>query len=215
MEKIVIYGAGGFGKEIAFLIECINKTKPLYEIIGFIDDSENYSDFTYINKYPYLGKGEWLLEHRDISCVCAIANVKTRKNIFEKYQKYGICFASIVAPSVQIHETVKIGNGCIIAGGCVLTVNIRLDDGVFLNGGVVLGHDVHIGAFSTIFPRTDISGYCDVGSQVTIGGHSFITPGKKIGDNAVVAAGSIVFSNVKAGTTVLGNPAKRMRAIED
>ena len=63
-------------------------------------------------------------------------------------------------------------------------------------------------------PDTGISGGCHIGNEVEIGGHAFIIPGKKVGDNAIIGAGSIVFSNVKAGTTVLGNPAKRMKAIE-
>lgn len=214
MEKIVIYGAGGFGRELAYLIELINEKKPTYDLIGFIDDGSQFKIGEDINNYPFLGRGDWLINHKDISCACAIANVNVRKIIFEKYKEKGIHFATIIAPGVRIHKTNYIGEGCIIAGGCGLTVNIKLGEGVFLNGGVVLGHDVSIGDFTTIFPRTDISGFCDIGSQVTIGGHSFITPSRKIGSNAVIAAGSIVFSNVKAGTTVLGNPARRMRAIE-
>ena len=63
-------------------------------------------------------------------------------------------------------------------------------------------------------PDSGISGGCQVGDEVEIGGHAFIVPGRKIGDRARIAAGSIVFSNVKAATTVLGNPAKRMKELE-
>ena len=63
-------------------------------------------------------------------------------------------------------------------------------------------------------PGTRISGGCTIGNEVNIGGAAFIIPGKKVGDGARIAAGSIVFSNVRAGTTVLGNPAKRMRELE-
>ena len=64
-------------------------------------------------------------------------------------------------------------------------------------------------------PGTGISGGCKIRYECMFGGHSYIIPRKKIGDRATVAAGSIVFSNVKAGTTVLGNPAKRMACLED
>ena len=62
---------------------------------------------------------------------------------------------------------------------------------------------------------TAISGNCHIGKMTTIGGHAYIVPEKKVGDYATVAAGSIVFSSVKSGTTVLGNPAKRMQALEE
>ena len=42
MEKIVIYGAGGFGRELAYLIELINEKKPTYDLIGFIDDGSQF-----------------------------------------------------------------------------------------------------------------------------------------------------------------------------
>ena len=83
-----------------------------------------------------------------------------------------------------------------------------------MNRMVNIGHDVSIGDYTTIMPFTGISGNCKVGETVNIGGHAFVVPGRKIGDGATVAAGSIVFANVKAGTTVLGNPAKRMRELE-
>lgn len=215
MKKIVIYGAGGFGREMAFMIERINSFEPTYEILGFVDDGAAFPIGMDINGYPVVGKGDWLLEHKEVACACAIANVHVRKKLFEKYMAQGVEFETIIAPGIDIHKSTTIGKGCVICRECRITVNVVLEDGVFLNSGVAVGHDAHIGTFTTIFPNTGISGYCQVGSEVTIGGHAFIVPEKKIGDNAIVAAGSIVFSNVKAGTTVLGNPAKRLKALEE
>src|SRR4051812_9690763 len=47
-----------------------------------------------------------------------------------------------------------------------------------------------------------------IGNNVWIGRHSIIFPGVRIGDNAVVASGSAVFSDVPANTVVAGNPAR-------
>ena len=99
-------------------------------------------------------------------------------------------------------------------GGVTLAVNCRIGAGVVMNQMVNVGHDVVIGDYTAIMPFTGISGGCKIGSEVIIGGHAFIIPGRKVGDGATVAAGSIVFTNVKAGTTVLGNPAKRMKELE-
>ncbi len=96
----------------------------------------------------------------------------------------------------------------------MISTNCKIGAGVVMNQAVTIGHDCVIGDYTTIMPGTGISGNCTVGNEVNIGGHAFVIPGKKIGDAATVAAGSIVFSNVKAGTTVLGNPAKRMRELE-
>lgn len=42
-----------------------------------------------------------------------------------------------------------------------------------------------------------------------IGGHAYVILRRKISDDARIAAGSIVFNNIKAGTTVIGNSAKK------
>ena len=39
MKDIAIYGAGGFGKEVACLINRINEKDPSWNLIGFFDDN--------------------------------------------------------------------------------------------------------------------------------------------------------------------------------
>ncbi|MCO7137096.1 sugar O-acetyltransferase [[Clostridium] leptum] len=53
-----------------------------------------------------------------------------------------------------------------------------------------------------------------IGNNVWIGGHSVINPGVTIGDNAVIASGSVVTKDVPANTVVGGCPAKVLRGIE-
>ena len=48
MKDIVIFGAGGFGREVACLLNRINKQTSTWNLIGFIDDVKNVSDE---NKY--------------------------------------------------------------------------------------------------------------------------------------------------------------------
>ncbi|MCI1648868.1 MAG: sugar O-acetyltransferase [Bacteroides sp.] len=53
----------------------------------------------------------------------------------------------------------------------------------------------------------------EIGNNVWIGGHSTILPGIKIGDGAIIAAGSVVTKDVEANTIVGGNPAKLINSI--
>ena len=39
MKDIAIYGAGGFGREVACLIKRINEKEPTWNFIGFFDDN--------------------------------------------------------------------------------------------------------------------------------------------------------------------------------
>ena len=59
-----------------------------------------------------------------------------------------------------------------------------IGDGVIINQGCNIGHDSIIGDYTTIMPGTGISGSVTIGSQVSIGGHAFIVPNRKIGNSA-------------------------------
>ena len=215
MKKIVLFGAGGFAKEVANMIKNINAKTPTYDFLGFIVENKYYKSGVVINDYPVLGDEDWILEHKDVLCNCAIADVDAKKRIQECLKDKGVVFETIVDVTGYVSPHSTVGAGSVIYPYVLVSENVEIGEGVLLNSCVTVGHDVKIGSFSNVMPATGISGDCTIGEQVSIGGHAFVIPGRKIGNKAVVAAGSIVFSNVKAGTTVLGNPAKRMRAIED
>lgn len=49
-----------------------------------------------------------------------------------------------------------------------------------------------------------------IGANVWIGGGAIVGPGVTIGDDAIVGAGAVVVRDVAPGTTVVGNPARRL-----
>ena len=215
-KKIVLYGAGGFGKEVASIIEVINLWGPKYELLGFIDDGEGFNESTDINGYPWLGKSDWILAHKDeVCCTCTVGRAETKAKIQKRLAEQGVQFETIIAAGSYVGKYSTIGAGCVIYSNVMVSVDCRIGDGVLINQGCNIGHDAVIGDYTTIMPGTGISGAVQIGEQVSIGGHAFIIPGRRIGDKATIAAGSIVFTNVKAGTTVIGNPARRMKEIEE
>lgn len=215
VKKIVLIGAGGFGREVAQMIEDLNTIKKRYELLGFLDDGKQFNRDSIINGYPWLGDSNWILEHKkDIVCNCTIGDSSTKAIIMKSLMEQEVQFESIIAPTAGVAAHTDVGPGCVLYWNVGVSVNCRIGMGVLLNDSVKIGHDVTIGDYTSIMPGTGISGGCQIGEQVDIGGHVFIIPGKKVGDQARIAAGSIVFSNVRAGTTVLGNPAKRMKELE-
>ena len=215
MKKIVLIGAGGLGREVAQMIEEINRRENIYELLGFLDDGKQFGSDVSINGYLWLGNSDWILDHKDdVVCNCTIGNSSLRAKIQRRLMNQGVKFETIKALTAGVAKHSEIGAGCVLGWDVGISVNCKIGNGVLLNDGVRVGHDVIIGDYSAVMPDTGISGCCVIGEEVDIGGHAFIVPGRKVGDKARVAAGSIVFSNVKAGTTVLGNPAKRMREFE-
>ena len=216
MKKLVLLGAGGFGREVAAsILPFMNQREPSYELIGFIDDGEQYHTGMMIDGYPWLGRQEWILDHKDdVYCTCTIGSAKMKAAIQRKLTEQGVRFATLIGYGAYVAPYSEIGPGSVLYGWTQISVNCKIGVGVVLNDSVRIGHDVTIGDYTSIMPGTGISGGCVIGKEVDIGGHAYIVPGRKIGDGAKIAAGSIVFTNVRAGTTVLGNPAKRMKGLE-
>ena len=57
-------------------------------------------------------------------------------------------------------------------------------------------------------------GRVDIGTRAYVGAHAVVLPGVRIGENAIVGAGSVVRSDVPAGSVVLGNPAVQVGSVE-
>ena len=215
VKKIVLIGAGGCGREVSYMIDEMNYYQKTYELLGFLDDGPNFDRNSVINGHPWLGKSDWILDHKDdVVCTCTIGDAAIKAGVQRRLMEQGVHFETLIAITCGITPYTKIGPGCILYWGAGVSVNCKLGAGVLLNEGVKVGHDVTIGDYTSIMTGSAISGGCEIGDEVEIGGHAFVIPGRKIGSRAHVAAGSIVFSNVKAGTTGLGNPAKRMKELE-
>lgn len=208
MEKIYIIGAGGFGREAAWLIERINSIEPAWDIQGFIDDNAEKQG-KHEGKYPVLGGCSLFgLLEEEIWAVCAIGNAAIRSKVIEKVSKYrNVKFATLVDPSVICSHAVSIGEGSIICAGVILTVDITIGRHVIINLDCTIGHDASIKDFVTIYPSVNVSGCVEVGEESELGTGAQVIQGKRIGEKTIVGAGAVVTKNLPGGCTVVGMPA--------
>lgn len=212
MKKLVIIGVGGFGREVAWLVERINNVVPEWDLIGFIDDNKDFHG-TDVNGYQVLGDSEWLRNHsEDIFAVCAVGSSKVRKKIINKLgnQKY----ATLIDPSVQLSNLVEIGEGSIICAGTIITVNVTLGSHVIINLDCTIGHNAVINSFTTLYPSVNISGDTILAECVEMGTGSQIIQGLKIERATVVGAGSTVVKNLPEYCVAVGSPAKNIKSLQ-
>lgn len=206
MKDIVIIGAGGFAREVAWLIEDINKKEQQWNLLGFIDDNLKLQGKE-INGYKVIGTIEdYQKMSNEIYSVIAIGNGSIRKKIVNSLadKKFGI----LIHPTVLMSDTVLVKEGTIICSGNIITVNIEIGKHVILNLSNTIGHDAILKDFSTICPGINLSGNTIIGEESIIGTGSAIIQGVEIGNRSIIGAGSVIIRDVPHNCTVVGNPGK-------
>ena len=111
--------------------------------------------------------------------------------------------------TVVIGKDALIRSGTVIHSGVTIGNNFESGHDVFIGSEVEIGDDVFVGAHSEIGEGCRIDNKVNI-RNARIGAHSSILPGVTIGDEAIVIAGSVVTSDVPAGKTVAGNPARNI-----
>src|SRR6476660_9628792 len=126
MKKIAIFGAGGFGREVKWLIEEINAAGGDWEFAGFFDD--DFTHAKYIDQHHRLGGTDALNEWKEeIWLVFAIGNPLVKRKIFRKINNPNIKYPVLVHPNVRMGAgNVEVGKGSIICAGNIITVDIRI-----------------------------------------------------------------------------------------
>ena len=196
MKDIVIIGAGGVGREVAWIIEEINEVKPTWNIVGFVDEnSEMHGKI--LNGYKVLG-GFDTLDKLEVKpyVVVAIANCEVKKNIVARLEeKYK--FATVIYPTVRVSKYIEIGEGSIIYPGVILTVNTKIGNHVIISGNCGIGHDTVIGDYSSVLWGSCFSGYDVIRVECFIGVGCKIAQGIDITSGSRVVTGSVVTEDIK------------------
>lgn len=215
MKDLIIIGASGFGREVAWLVERINQTRPTWNLLGFIDDNEPLWGQK-VNRYKVLGGCKNLVDYPDVYVVCAIGASKIRQKILTKINDiHPIAkFATLIDPSVIKSDLVVIGEGSIICAHTILTVNITIGKHVIINLDCTVGHDAILQDFVTLYPSVNISGMTNTGTCTEIGTGTQIIQGKTIGSFSIVGAGSTVVKDIPDKCTAVGSPAKPIKYFE-
>ena len=207
MKDLIILGAGGFARELlSYAIDIMKTSECQWRVKGFIDD--NLGALNGIDTgYPILGTiSDHIIEDNSVY-ICAIGDSISRLKIGREFQKKGAEFINFIHPTARIRERVKMGIGNIFCPSSGANPDVVIGDFVLVNCNSGFAHDCKIGSGCTLSGGCDVTGNCTLGEGVFLGSKAVIVPDRKIGDHAKVSAGAVVFTNVKPGKTMLGNPA--------
>jgi sugar O-acyltransferase (sialic acid O-acetyltransferase NeuD family) len=208
-QPIAVFGAGGFGLEVAMLIEQINLAEPRWQIVGFFDDGKPKG--TLVNDWATLGGLKELNEWTEpLAVAFALGMPRTKRNVIRQLNNSLLYFPVLTHPSVICGPSryVQIGEGTLICAGTIITTNIDIGRFVTINLACTVGHETVIGDYCSFMPTCNISG------EVSVGETSFWGTGAKVinrvcvGAETMIGAGAVVISDIPHNATAVGVPAK-------
>lgn len=209
---VVVFGAGGFGREVAWLISEINRVEKRFDLLGFVDDNPAIKGQV-LNGYPVLGGMEYLKDKPGLGVVLALGDPAVRLKVYKKLETLNLEYPNVIHPNVLIGDEVTTGMGNVICAGCILTVNIRMGDFCQLNLKTTVGHDAVLEDFTTTACSVDLAGYSHAGFGTYFGNHSTVLQSVRVGEFTTVGAGAVVNRDLPDGVVAVGVPAKIVRRV--
>jgi sugar O-acyltransferase (sialic acid O-acetyltransferase NeuD family) len=211
-KSIVVVGAGGFAREVRWLIDDINRDSAQYEFGGYVVSDQSQlgerDDIAHvIGEVSDLQSGALDVD----ALALGIGNPTVRASIGSEILGSNPEFdwPTLIHPSVKGDlQSWSVGRGVLLCAGVVGTVNVTVSDFALVNLSCTIGHEAKIGIGSVLYPLVSVSGGVSIGDRVLIGTGANILQYVSVGDDSAVGAGAVVVKDVEPGTTVVGIPAR-------
>jgi sugar O-acyltransferase (sialic acid O-acetyltransferase NeuD family) len=207
MQEVLVVGSGGLAREFS------DYFSDQVTIVG-------YSSKSLTDQQEFFLCGRMFGD--DVSpetvgtdlAVIAIGDAVRRKIISEELLNRGFQFPCFAHATSTVSPKARIGQGVIISPHCVVSPNVVLGDFCYLNYACGIGHDTVLGQCVQINPGAQIGGCTTIGDFCLIGSGAIVIDNTTVGTGAKISSGAVVMAPVDENSSMLGNPARRMRAFE-
>ena len=182
MEKLLLVGAGGFGRVV------LEHASALYDC-AFLDDG----DMTVVDRVPVIGRTgdmkRFFPEYKLL--LVTIGNNKLRGQLYKEAEAIGYTFPNIIHSTAYVSSCAQIGNGCVILNNVVIQNNAKCGDGCILNPGVELHHDSTIGSYCLIYTNSVVRSLTSVGDRVWIGSICTVSTSAVVPEDTIIEDGEV------------------------
>jgi acetyltransferase-like isoleucine patch superfamily enzyme len=146
MKHLLIIGARGWGREVYDIAKACIEAGADFLVKGFLDDKADalngYKDYP-----PIIGPVETYEIKKDDIFICALGDVKYKKQYADIIQAKGGEFISLVHPTAIIGTNAQIGKGCVVGAYANLSSDTIIGDFVTISIRAGMGHDSTIGNY--------------------------------------------------------------------
>jgi sugar O-acyltransferase (sialic acid O-acetyltransferase NeuD family) len=211
-RRIVIVGAGGFGREV---LQWAREAWPDQAslISGFLSDDPRRLDGFSTGAEILSAVADYRPAVGDF-VLLGIGVPYSRCRVAEQLAACAARFLTLVHPRAVVAATAEIGEGSIICPFAVVSDSARLGRCVLVNYHASLGHDATAGDFAVLSPYATLGGAAHVEREVFLGLHASVGPGIRVGSRSKVSANSCVLSATPPESLVYGVPGRIMPRID-
>ena len=202
--RILIVGAGGFGREVLLWARDAWPEQAA-KIAGFLS-----ADAGRLNGHaaslPVIADPAAFEPEPGDALLLAIGIPETRRRVAEDLLSRGAEFLTLVHPTAIVAPTASIGPGSIICPYAIVSDAAHLGRFTLMNYHSSLGHDASVGDYAVLSPYATLGGGAHIGDDVFLGLHASVGPGKRVGDRSKVSANSAALADAPAESLVHGVP---------
>jgi sugar O-acyltransferase (sialic acid O-acetyltransferase NeuD family) len=206
LNKLLLIGAGGFGRDVAGMVQHGNQTVPAWDLVGFLDDNDRLWG-ALIDGVPVLGGLDVASAYPDAYLVCCVADPLAREGLVARASQERHRWATVIHPTAVVLSSASVGEGCIICPHSAVKAGAVLGAHVHVNSHCSIGHEAELADFVTLSPQAVITGQAKLGIGAFVGASATVLPRVTVGTHAVIGAGAVAIHDVAARTTVVGVPA--------
>lgn len=210
-NPVIIFGANYLGRAARDAFEANGNV-----VYCFLDDDKKLHN-TVIDNITVLGStdDDGFLKLVGKKCEAFIAedDNKLRRSLVQMLQEVRqVQPINVVHPSVVLALSSDMGHGNFVDQGVMIGAGSSIGNHCIIHPGTVIGVEVKLGDFVQIGAGSILSAGVEVEEEAFIGSGVTVVAGITIGKGARIGAGSVVIGPVKAGETVFGNPAQKIKS---
>lgn len=208
MANIVIFGAGGLGRETLLVLRDMRAAGADLTCVAFAID-EGFAGPESMHGVPLYRGLSHFAGDAEIQFVVALGDPVLRQRTVAAIERmFGPQFATVIHPRAWIGSPVTIGHGTIIMGQASVTTDVTIGRHVLVNPQVSIAHDCVVEDYATLSPAVALAGGVRLREGCDLGTGASVIPRQEVGAWSKVGAGAVVIRPVAARTTVVGVPAR-------
>jgi sugar O-acyltransferase (sialic acid O-acetyltransferase NeuD family) len=206
VSRIIIVGAGGFGREVLQWARDVWPEQST-RIAGFLS-AERDRLIGHDGSLEIIGDPDRYEPQAGDALLLAIGIPIVRRQVAESLLSRGARFLTLVHPTAIVAPTAAIGEGAIICPYAIVSDSTRVGAFVLMNYHSSLGHDASAGDYAVLSPYATLGGNADIGDDVFMGLHASVGPGRRIGARSKVSANSCALSDAPTESIIYGAPGR-------